>query len=93
MTAEELRRCREELAELRRQAANTNRGDIEGLTLKLGYVFKPKRGGHPVYTKPGRLPITIPGHRNRLNKHTITGILGRLEEELDREEEALTRGD
>jgi len=39
------------------------------------------------------LPVTIPGHRNALNRFTVKGILDRLEEDLDREEERLQRGD
>jgi predicted RNA binding protein YcfA (HicA-like mRNA interferase family) len=92
MTAAEIRRCREDLAQLRRQAANVRRGDIERLVLKLGYVLKPKKGGHPVYVKQGRLPITIPGHQ-RLNTNTVRAILERLEQELDREEEDIQHGD
>jgi hypothetical protein len=74
------------------RTANVDRDEIERLAVQLGYALRPKKGGHPVYVKAGRLPIKIPGHRNRLNRNTVRGILERLEEELDRLEEELKRG-
>ena len=92
MTAEEVARCRQELAELRRRPANVKRDEVESLALRMGYQFKPKRSGEPRYDKPGRFPLAIPGHKT-INKYTLKSILERLEEDLDREEEELTRGD
>jgi predicted RNA binding protein YcfA (HicA-like mRNA interferase family) len=93
MDADEISRCRSDLQGLRRKTANIARDDVERLVLRLGYALRPKKGGHPVYVKPGRLPLTIPGHRNALNRFTVRGILDRLEEDLDREEEGQQHGD
>ena len=91
MTAEEIERCRAELAELRRRPANAKRPEIEALALLVGYEFKPKSGGEPRYEKKGRYPLFIPRHRT-INKYTLIGILNRLEDDLEREEEEATRG-
>jgi len=88
MTPEQIEECRRELANLRRHPANIQRSDLENLALRMGYVLKPKKGGQPVYTKPGCWPVTIPSHGNKLNKFTVTGILDRLDEEIDRLEGA-----
>ena len=91
MTAEQIARCREELAQLRRRPANVKRDEIERLALRMGYEFRLKRGGEPRYDKPRRYPLAIPRH-NPINKFTLKGILDRLEEDLDREEEELGHG-
>jgi len=82
MTADEIGRSRDELAELRRRSANVKRGEVEKLAVSMGWAFRPKKGGHPRYDKPG--------HR-MLNRFTLEGILDQLETDLDREEE-WTRG-
>ena len=74
---------------MRRRTGNPDRNDLERLILMMGWQLRAKKGGHPVYVRPGRLPITLPGHRNDLNRITVMKILNRLEEELVREEEEL----
>jgi predicted RNA binding protein YcfA (HicA-like mRNA interferase family) len=91
MTADEIERCRTKVAELRRRAANVARGELVHLVESIGWALRLKKGGHPVYEKkkPWRYPITIPA---KVNRHLVNGILDRIEDDLDREDEEDKRG-
>jgi len=77
---------REEIGDLRRRSANVKREELENVAFRLGWQFRPKKGGEPRYQKPNRYPLFIPNHR-KLKKYTTGGIIDALEEDLDREEE------
>jgi predicted RNA binding protein YcfA (HicA-like mRNA interferase family) len=71
---------------MRRRAANVDRTQLVRLAESLGWTLRRKKGGHPVYEKkkPWRYPITIPA---KVNRHIVNGVLDRIEDDLDREEE------
>lgn len=94
MTRTKIAKLRNEWKSLRRKGG-VKSSELQSLARKLRRK-RHDRGKEPTWISqcfPDLRPISIPDHPGDLNKFTAAGILGQLEEDLERFEEALENGD
>lgn len=75
-------KLRGKIEDLRRQAANTSRDELEKLALNLGRKRRKASSKHPMYISPlpGTFSLSIPYNPG---KGTVLSILKQLEGDLD----------
>ena len=88
MTRNQRARAHAAIQQMRRRLANVKRRELVELATLVGRRFSGGRGDEPTYEKPGRLPLSIPGHEGTMRSKWVTrNILNLLEEDIDADEE------